>query len=822
MMSRTRQIRLVAASLMFLLATGGIALAQEDTIKLVMVAFDDHGAISAQSSARIQAAFNQITPTDVYIASHGWQTTYSEAEQLYNEVASKLQAVSRRFNLGRPGSRSLVLGVSWPSKVLDNDSHGRSLQADSSSEEMLTLYRAFPREKGGANYESDLLAIQEILAMPEEDVEKPHYDILESMFRKYRITTDSNQSDDDAFFSLSNDARGLFGNRVSPRDAVQLFFYWQMKERAGTVGASGVRQVLDSVLARYPDAKVHLLGHSFGSKLVLSCVGAGASPSRKVDSLILLQGAVSYQAMSPVGGYSHVPGRVRGPVVVTFSEQDSALGAPYELASLLAGQTAERGRIVSRFSALGRVGAEFAVALSMSAPSATDNYQFASGLYNVNGSAFISNHSDIRNEAVARMIWAATQQAGRPVGAGPQVGRQRLDADQVLVAARSASRFVESLPAETSENDLIRLYSDTVESLVARPEADGQAGRELRLPGDQRFSRFFQDEALERATVRSELRQALVDDRFLAVESFRKDLRSWIVEDGAAQATGRILGSPCDQTDLDFRQCVAVGWRLKDSGGDFQWNGTGTLVEGDVVITAAHVVPDRLGSESREFREEKLKEYEFAIKFGPDVASPNGAVIRVKARREHPEFDGEPFLHNDLALLHLERLVPLNELFTTEPPSEFPVVLAESVPWTEQDRKVVILVGYGSCDRDGNSASFGKRRKATNVLVGIPKDEQEATRIGCRLDVEFAAGGQGIDTCNGDSGGPVLFKKGSKFYLVGTTSRPSKVRLQSGVPLLDGGTVQMCGDGGIYMMVPRYYGTFIKTTVAEFHRTPRP
>jgi endonuclease G len=48
------------------------------------------------------------------------------------------------------------------------------------------------------------------------------------------------------------------------------------------------------------------------------------------------------------------------------------------------------------------------------------------------------------------------------------------------------------------------------------------------------------------------------------------------------------------------------------------------------------------------------------------------------------------------------------------------------------------------------------------------------------------------DTCTGDSGGPIYIRDGQDWLLAGATSRATK------------GSVNNCGDGGVYVRVDRY------------------
>ena len=144
--------------------------------------------------------------------------------------------------------------------------------------------------------------------------------------------------------------------------------YYQMKERAGTVGRGGAYDVLRQVRDRCPDIGLHLVGHSFGARLVTAATaGPEGKPPLQPDSLSLLQAAFSHYGFAQHwdnvhdGAFRMVVTNhlVSGPVLITCTQNDLAVGYAYPLASLLKNQVAAGlGDKNDRFGGLGRNGAQ--------------------------------------------------------------------------------------------------------------------------------------------------------------------------------------------------------------------------------------------------------------------------------------------------------------------------------------------------------------------------------------------------------------------------------------------------------------------------------
>jgi hypothetical protein len=187
---------------------------------------------------------------------------------------------------------------------------------------------------------------------------------------------------------------------------------------------------------------------------------------------------------------------------------------------------------------------------------------------------------------------------------------------------------------------------------------------------------------------------------------------------------------------------------------------TGVLIAPDLVLTAGHC---GFSIEEVELGSNELGQ---------------GERIAVTSSVVHPDY----FTTFDAAVLQLER-----------PASEAPAPLAVdciSEDWLT-DGAPVAIVGYGATDAWAT--------EWTTVLYEAYTDVKDATCVntahGCNEEVspggELIAGGGGVDSCSGDSGGPLYLltdgHSSGEIWLAGITSRAT---LPAPTP---------CGSGGIYV-----------------------
>jgi pimeloyl-ACP methyl ester carboxylesterase len=193
-----------------------------------------------------------------------------------------------------------------------------------------------------------------------------------------------------------------------------------MKARAGDVGALGVSEIIAAMKSSAPDTRIHLVGHSFGGRVVTAVSKSLGDANKPCPSTMsLLQAAFSHNGFAQ-NYYAQKDGHFRsvmqnnvvdGPVLVTYTHNDRANALAYPLASRLAGQDAAAiGDPNDRFGAIGANGAQHTPEANNGKLLAVgeNGYEFQSGtLYNLNADSFITDHCDVRGEKVAYAILAA-------------------------------------------------------------------------------------------------------------------------------------------------------------------------------------------------------------------------------------------------------------------------------------------------------------------------------------------------------------------------------------------------------------------------------
>lgn len=372
-------------------------------IPYVAAIFDKDGAALNKQEVKLPDG-----TTDVIVASHGWNNTQEQAEkELYTALFTNFAAVASDQLQNK---KIAIVGVIWPSKrftdVVDaavaEQTRGAGAGFASSStaadetikaklDVIATMFDKKAAKKINAaknqigKLESDLAARRKFVdelrsllddsAAHEEDNSVLFFKLDGSvMLEKLKqptplVSSGARGGGGAASIGTSpkatpaGGAAGL-GDIFSGIKAGAIRFlnylaYYEMKKRAGTVGQNGVGPMLDHLADKVQ--RIHLVGHSFGCRVVTAA--AATSTTDKLQSMSLLQAAFSHNSFSKsMNGFfrsvvdNH---RIKGPIVITYTSNDRAVGIAYPAASRLAGTVASAfGDANDKFGGLGRNGAQ--------------------------------------------------------------------------------------------------------------------------------------------------------------------------------------------------------------------------------------------------------------------------------------------------------------------------------------------------------------------------------------------------------------------------------------------------------------------------------
>ncbi len=422
--------------------------------------FDKGGKLFAPAQlGDLTACLQTNAATDVVLFAHGWNNDMADARKLYTGLFTELGAFTGATQPAGLSTRKFVgAAVLWPSKKFtDDDLIPGGAASVSSGEKALIKARLKDMAKDSPRLGKSVavsavkakkIAKAEALLKTIENDPKAQEEfvrVIRSLLSDKAAHADDGTKD---LFKVS--ARKLLDNLKRPvviaakpgaggaagfttpagvgaggaadlgdsilsgiRRLMNMTTYYQMKERAGTVGVNGVAPVIAKLRQKLPALRIHLAGHSFGGRVMTAAADA-AGGSNKIDSLTLLQAAYSHNGLAAkFDGKSDgffrkvVTGKkVRGPIVITCTKNDRAVGIAYPLASRLGGQQAAAlGDENDPYGGIGRNGAVKTPEASKGTLLAVNGgYQFAGGrIYNLNADAVITGHSDICKPQVA---WA--------------------------------------------------------------------------------------------------------------------------------------------------------------------------------------------------------------------------------------------------------------------------------------------------------------------------------------------------------------------------------------------------------------------------------
>ncbi|MEZ5291112.1 MAG: hypothetical protein R2745_08525 [Vicinamibacterales bacterium] len=433
--------------------------------------FDGGGA--RKTPAEFDALKAHVTAsgaTDLVTIAHGFRNSEHDASTLYEEFLTNFRAHLARPELAAlNGRRFVVAGVFWPSKafaenaqdkqggvqgldgadgaaeraaveaqlrdLLDDDAtadekaavtkalglldtieHSRQAQ-DELVDTLLTLAGTPP-----ANDDDGLTAIRaqagsDVLAKLDTPILLPTAPPDDGDGGVTSVGGATGGAGDGGVLGIGGFFASVFGKVGT---FLNLTTWYLMKNRSGTVGIKGLAPVIRELKAAAPALRVHVVGHSLGGRLSAACAKAlSAAPMLQPDSLSLLEAAFSHYGFAADNGdgrpgfFRDVLGKkvVRGPLISTYSMQDTVVGTVYAVASRLADDNVNAiGDEHDKYGGIGRNGTQktaehFREALHT--PGAA--YALSTGIvHDLDGSGgLITSHGDVRNPAVTYAVASA-------------------------------------------------------------------------------------------------------------------------------------------------------------------------------------------------------------------------------------------------------------------------------------------------------------------------------------------------------------------------------------------------------------------------------
>ncbi|MDQ1473573.1 MAG: hypothetical protein QOJ99_5053 [Bryobacterales bacterium] len=393
-------------------------------------------------------------PTDIFLFSHGWMGDAPASIDQYNRwIGAMWKLEADRAAMGS-NFKPLFIGLHWPSLPWGEETASGPPASFGSADAPNMgglLDAAVAHFGGGAAVRLPLEVLFKIFAenpaakaLPPEALAAYH---ALGQAVGFSAGSDASAAPDQEGVPLDPQTAVVVERRVSAGQSFGIFgtirngvlaglrqtSFWTMKHRARTIGERGVH-VFVAALQQASDARIHLMGHSFGCIVTSSILGGpnGNTPlPRKVDSAVMVQGALSLWGFAeklPDGsnrGYFNsmlTSGAVGGPLVTTQSRHDLAVGVAYPAAVGLVNEVAfgaGGAAVLPTFGGVGTWGIQGTKIAEARPMLASDgHYDFRrGGVYNLDGSAFISGHSKIDGPEVAHVLWQVAKGAEKGLAA---------------------------------------------------------------------------------------------------------------------------------------------------------------------------------------------------------------------------------------------------------------------------------------------------------------------------------------------------------------------------------------------------------------------
>lgn len=288
--------------------------------------FDSEGDVDRVT----QGAVSRMEATDLLVFAHGWNSDRSTATRLYDRFFAPFQELvgsgvrlgyvgvvwpAMSFSdepipdfdapgvLAEPGFAGALdpltrraLGEFWPERRAELDRVAELLEEQPDSAAAFIEFGALVRELAGVDAVPAAVA-PSVPAIFTNDVLEVCRALSVALVRAGAPGAAVPAGADGPGLTVGGGLRGLWGGA---KELLRQAAYYKMKKRAGVVGERGLGPVLAQLAAARPALRFHLIGHSFGARVVSFSLRAVPDRARYVKSVTLLQGP-SRTTRSPTG-----------------------------------------------------------------------------------------------------------------------------------------------------------------------------------------------------------------------------------------------------------------------------------------------------------------------------------------------------------------------------------------------------------------------------------------------------------------------------------------------------------------------------------------
>jgi hypothetical protein len=427
------------------------------SVPLFLIQADKTGTLTSPDAR--QALLAQIADgsfRDVYVFAHGWNNGFDQSLDLFTRFFTGF--LERRP--ATPDWKPVFVGVQWPSIVLvfpwDKGPQiaGGDAEADARFQQQAVGEIGGELDDTGATRFAELAKRASLGAAEQEEIVRlaraamagtvpetaldtlpSEAELLASWQSLDRASKPAAPVTGDFGFAAEPrtpaapgtgpQAAGLL-SALDPRNLIRGATVYLMKDRAGTIGAKLVRPLLEQMTEA--GAKVRLIGHSYGCRVVLAALSTGVLV-HKARSALLLQPAVNQYCFAEAGripenagggGFRSALDQVKLPIYSTFSPHDFPLHGTFHLALRRAKDLGEAeiaaGAPPSIYCALGGYGPQGMADGSTATIPIVDHGAFdyppSARVVALDGAGGrITAHGDVTN---AFACWALAEQDSRP------------------------------------------------------------------------------------------------------------------------------------------------------------------------------------------------------------------------------------------------------------------------------------------------------------------------------------------------------------------------------------------------------------------------